>query len=312
MASHVQLTQQDIDKIATVYGLTITHFAYMEGGYGNTSYLLTTNRGKCVLTLSEHFTLNKVQAWGQLMQLLVKQRVRTVQLITTESGELTTICRGRPVLLKQFVVGYVEEDMSSSLLHQIGAETAKLHQIPPPSILPKQHAYGSQIFPSVVQVDIDTAFERWLAEQYEMIRVGIPAGLQTGLIHGDLFYDNILVNGDQLQAIIDFEHACHYYTGFDLGMAIVGSCQTDGLIDMAKARAFIAGYQHHTPLPEQERAMIQLFTQYAAVATAYWRFWAYNIHTPTPANAKRCWLMVQIAEQIAGIEQTEFRKIVGI
>lgn len=312
MAYHVQLTQPDITHIANQYGLPITHFTPMEGGHGNTSYQLEAKGAAYVLTLLETQSLAVTEQLARLLQRLAAHNFQTTQVVPTQTGALAIMCQGRSVLLKRFITGTVHQALSDHLLHRLGGELAKLHQIPAPNFLPRQHGYGMQQFSSVFEAGIDEAYEGWLAKQLGVLERGIPAGLKTSLIHGDLFYDNVLITPHQQPIIIDFEQACHYYLGFDLGMAIVGLCQTDEHIDLPKAKAFMAGYQQANPIPERERAMIQLFTQYAAIATSYWRFWAFNIHTPMPSQARRCWQMVQIAEQVQGMEQTNFRESISI
>ncbi len=63
------------------------------------------------------------------------------------------------------------------------------------------------------------------------------------LIHGDVFFDNLIVQGDQLMAIIDFEEACYSFRSFDLGLVIVGACRDRQDISFEKAGQFIRGYQ---------------------------------------------------------------------
>jgi homoserine kinase type II len=67
-------------------------------------------------------------------------------------------------------------------------------------------------------------------------------------IHGDVFFDNLIVQGDRLMAIIDFEEACHYYRGFDVGMVIVDTCRDRQGISFEKAGRFIRGYQNDMTL----------------------------------------------------------------
>ena len=71
--------------------------------------------------------------------------------------------------------------------------------------------------------------------------------MPKGLIPGDIFFDNVLFRNENIQAIIDFVEACHYYFVFDLGMSTLGLCRTDGEIDLTKTRALIEGYQQKRP-----------------------------------------------------------------
>ena len=139
----------------------------------------------------------------------------------------------------------------------------------------------------------------------------IFTGLPKGLIHGDLFYDNILFtslssHSIAFRAFIDFEEACNYYLVFELGMGILGCCIKSNTIDINKARAFVRGYQEERPLVDEEKESLQLFVQYAAVALSYWRFNKYNIKEPHESMATQHWEMVEVAKNISDILDTYF------
>ena len=77
-------------------------------------------------------------------------------------------------------------------MFQVGRQLALLNQIPPPDYLLTNHPYGHQHFPNVVGLNIDPNFESWLIEEFEYLDHNIAGSLPRGLIHGDLFYDNLL------------------------------------------------------------------------------------------------------------------------
>ena len=129
----------------------------------------------------------------------------------------------------------------------------------------------------------------------------MPPGLPTGLIHGDLFCDNVLFEGEKFKAILDFEDACHYYKAFDVGMAIVGVCRKAASIDPGKADAFVSGYQEVRALEEAERANLQAFIECAAILTSVWRYWKYHIDAPDIEESTRYTEMVEIAKRVAAV-----------
>jgi len=104
--------------------------------------------------------------------------------------------------------------------------------------------------------------------------------LPTGLVHGDIFFDNILFEGNDLTGIIDFEEACNYYKVFDLGMCIVGTCVENGSVSLDKAKSLLAGYESIRKLEDTERKVLPLFSEYGAIATSFWRFRHHFITNP--------------------------------
>ncbi|MEK6221018.1 MAG: phosphotransferase, partial [Chloroflexota bacterium] len=122
----------------------------------------------------------------------------------------------------------------------------------------------------------------------------------------DLFYDNMLFQDDELVALIDFEEACAYYRIFDLGMAILGLCSEEGSLSLPKARSLVKGYQVGNQISQNEIEALQVFVEYAAVATSFWRYWKYNIHHPLPDKKDGHWETVQIADFVKAIPAHEF------
>ena len=310
VARYTQLQENDIQEIIRNYNLVVVGFAPIEGGASNSNYLLHTQQGKHVLTVFDDKTLAYVVSLGQLLLLLAEYEFPTTRLLVPTQGNIAIVYRGKPVLVKVYIPGQVYTDLDTTMLLQAGAAMARLHQIPAPDFLPSKHSYGRQLFATVIGRDIDPVYESWLAERCAYLDQCIPPGLPIGLIHGDLFYDNVLFKRKNFRAIIDFEEACHYYKAFDIGMGILGLCAEGTTVALDKAQALVAGYQQVRLLEESEKETLQLFIEYAAIATSYWRFWKYHIHTPMVEKADKHWQMVRLAQEINAKPQTRFLEAV--
>jgi len=309
MVNYSQLHKTDIQEIITNYKLTVIDFESIEGGSGNSNYLLHTEQGKFVLTVLE-IDLARAISMGKLLLYLEECDFPTTRLCPTVKGDLTTMYLGKPIILKPFIFGQVWKDLDANMLEQAGMAMARLHQIPAPDFLPEVHDYGLEVFSKAIGRNIDPEFEAWLAERRATLKRNIPPGLPRGLIHGDLFYDNIIFEGQNIKAFIDFEGACRYYKVFDLGMGVLGLCVEDTEVNLTKARALVFGYQKIRSLAEQENECLQLFTEYAAIATSYWRFWKFNIHTPIAEKADKHWKMAAIAKNVNAIPKACFMEAV--
>lgn len=310
MARYTELTQSNIMEIAEYYNLQVTKFKPIEGGAGNSSYLLYVHQSKYVLTIFDEKTLNEVLHMGQLLLLLNAYDFPSTQLLPLINGNIVTEYMDKPIMLKPYIEGEVYEDLDGAMLTQLGKKMARLHEVPSPDYLPNTHSYGLQVFVSVIDKNIDSKYESWLQEQLNSLKKNIPSGLPCGLIHGDLFYDNVIFEKNKFKAIIDFEEACHYYKVFDIGMAIVGSCTEGTIVDLHKARALVHGYQQVRQLEDIEKETLQLFVQYAATATSCWRFWKYNIDTPRADKAEKHWEMVKISKWVASISKVTFSEMI--
>lgn len=307
MARYTRLENKDIQEISTEYTLKALEFEPIDGGHGNSSFLLNTTHGKYVLTVFDDKSFDYVRCLGDLLLHLEKHEFITTRLVMPSKGkDPITVYLDKPVMVKEYIAGEVRADMDENMLKQLGAAMAKLHKTPPPDFLETQHPYGRQFFLSVTKTGIDLEYEKWLAARTEFLEDNLPTHLPSGLVHGDLFYDNVLFDGEEFKAIIDFEEACHYPFIFDIGMGMVGSCTKDGKIDFALSKAFVAGYESVRALETDEKETLQLFVDYAATATSYWRFWKYNIHEPMPENADEHRIMMGIAEDMKGMDKGEF------
>ena len=315
MATYTQLNEQDIHSLADNYDLKVVKFSPLDGGLGNSSYILKTQQSSYVLTVCDNKKLDEVFKIGQLLLLLEAHNMPSNRLISPVNSEIlttfATIDGVKPVILKDYIEGQVVKQLDETMLSEVGRQAARLNQIPPPDYLPTNHPYGRQFFSRVIGLNIDAKYESWMAKEIDYLEQNIAKNLPRGLIHGDLFYDNLLFNPlssmpGGFKAIIDFEDACHYHLIFELGMGILGTCINDITVDLDKARSLVNGYQQVRPLLPIEKESLQLFVRYAAVATSYWRFNKYNIEEPGKDRASHHLQMMQIAKAVGEISKTHF------
>lgn len=305
MAQYTELNEKEINEIATAYDLELVDYKPIEQGDGSSNYLLQTRQNNYVLTIFE-ITWDRVENLVKILSLLEKFNFPTTLLINLAAGGMTTIFQGKPVLVKQYISGQVVKNLDDTMLNQIGIAMARLHDIPAPDSLADNHAYGLQTFPNVIGQNIDPEYEALLTQKHLYFDQFIPLELPRGLIHGDLFFDNVLFEGKVLKAILDFEEVCQYYKVFDLGMGVVGLCSEETRINLNKVRSLVMGYQQVRVLEKQEKENLQLFVEYAAIATSKYRFWKYNIDTPIAEKADYHWQMVKVAKDVTGISKARF------
>ena len=306
MAIYTKISGSDLEKILAPYQIEVLEFTPIEGGNTNSNYHIRAKNGEYMLTIAEEKPFHEVQNLASLLQSLDENDFSTSQVQATTSGELATEYNGKPIFVKKWVFGKVHEELNDGQLRQIGSTMAELHQIQAPDYLPKLHPYGLQVFSTVVGNNIDTEYENWLKERIQFLENNLPQNLPKGLIHGDVFFDNVLFENEEIKAIIDFEETCHYYLNFDLGMGVLGLCRRGEKIDLNKTSALIKGYEQIRSLEFSERDSLQLFIEYAAIATSCWRFWKYNIHSPKPEWRNKHWEMVQVAKEIATLDKEQF------
>jgi len=306
----MKLERGDIKTISAEYGLDVIDFVSLSGGSSNTNYLLHTESAKYVLTVFDNKSAGEATRIGQVLILLMEKGFPATGVLPTVLEDEISIYRGRPLIVREFVPGNVHQSLNDEMLTQVGQTMAHLHQIPAPDFMPRGYAYGWQLFPEVINRGIDPEYEAWLGERHVKFRDRLPKNLPCGLIHADIFPDNLLFEGNVLRAIIDFEDVSHYPYCFDLGMSILGLCSDMASIDYEKVRLLIAAYQAIRTIEIEEKNSLQIFLDYAATALSYWRFWKYNIFSPVEARTQLHRQPAHIAEQVSQLPKETFIKMV--
>ena len=308
MAVYTKIATKDIRKIAYSYGLKVSDYKPMEDGISNSNYLLKTDRGTFMLTVIEDGGFRGAKRLAKLLSWFKKHQFFTTRLYPAATGEKVLKWRKKPVLLKKFIPATIEYQLRKKQLKKIGRALARFHAIPAPKFLPQIHVYEQPRFSKVIGSGKDPQYETWLSKKLKEMDGHPDIEAPKGIVHGDLFPDNILFPKNKKPVIIDFEEACFHFLVFDLGMTIIGLCSKGKKISIKLVRALIKGYQKVRPLTEVEKGYLQFFTIYGAVTTSNWRFWKYHIDKPNPERKNKHREMMAIAEWVSKIPNDVFLK----
>lgn len=307
MAQYTKLLGSEIEEIAGQYQLKIIGHEPIEQGFGNSNYLIKTNLGKFILTVFE-IGLTRLTNMIKVLVLLEKYGFPAPRLQKLVSGGVQTKYQEKLVLIKPYITGHVVINLDEGKVSQVGTALARLHDIPVPDYLPDKHTYAVETLPEIMAQDIDLEYKNWVGQRYSHLIKKIPANLPIGLVHGDLFFDNVIFEDDRFKAILDFEDVCRIYKVFDLGMAVVGICTEDTRIELGKVRALVNGYQEVRLLGEKEKDSLQIFIECAAILTSTWRFWKYNLDQPDIEKSNKHLQMVNIAKNVSLLPKELFMK----
>lgn len=285
MSLYTHLNQDEIAGILAEYGLSnLVTFKILSGGSENTNYLVQTAAGKYVLSICEQKSVQQATDLAELLEYLAETGFQTSKVLRSLQGAAIVFRFGKPIIVKEYLEGIIQQDLSPALLKMIGKELAKLHQIKAPAYLPKGLGYGIEQFNQVDRYAPNSEFAHWLKQITVYIQPYLDLDLPKTFIHSDVFWSNIIIDPEGPSVfIMDFEEAAHYYRVFDLGMTIIGICAEDKTINLNKARHFLSGYQAEVPLLKKERDALKAFTVYAGAAMTFWRHQNFNETKPEPA-----------------------------
>ena len=290
MARYTTLSLTELDRIVLQYPIgTALKLEEIPGGFGNSNFKLTTTEGEFLLKICDEKDSVELNMQIALLQHLHQHAYPTVYPIPTKDQKQLTHETFGSVMLYPFLPG--EQPQSSpDTLAQLGEALAKLHCIPPIAGLPRFAMGISQMTPFFKEVQ-DTQFATHpfvesLKSQLESMGPQLNASLPMGLLHGDLFLDNTLFDGDQMVAILDFEEGCYDTLLIDVGMTLIGCCYTpQHQLNLESAQRFLDAYNASRPLTENEWKYLDGFVHYAALSIAFWRFRQFNIRRPDAHRA---------------------------
>jgi len=303
MADYTRLDEQTLNQLLTAYDLdSIEQIVPLSGGQANSSYHVTTAHKTFTLSICDEKNEHEIDRLITLLNWLEKCDFPTTRAIPTRAGRPFISYQQKPVYLKTFLPGEIVKDLSVQMCSQVGAAMARLHCLKlPPSLqeeLTGNNIFEQSVFDNFLQRGIAHPYCDWLAEKCDYLRAELDPAMDRGLIHGDLFWDNMVFSDGQLVALLDFEEACWFYRLFDLGMGLLGCCAPDGTFSQPAIKGCLAGYQSISPLTEREKQQLKVFITYAGMASSLWRFQQYNLVNPDPDKKESYRELSDLVDQI--------------
>lgn len=255
-------------------------------GISNTNYFVTTDTGRYVLTLFEHNEAHELHYYLDLMAHLQADGVACPKPIASKEGNLLGELCGKPAALVSCLTGGSLEDPNPAQCAEVGLNLAKLHvsgrSFGETQGNPRGMAWWQQTIPMVLPV-LSADDARLLNEEF-LLQVDFNrSSLPQGIIHADLFRDNVLFDGNQMSGMIDFYFACQDAMAYDVAIAVNDWCvYADGSFDEARLSALLAAYASCRAFTAEEKTAWPTLLRAAAL-----RFWVsrlYDFHFPLPGE----------------------------
>jgi homoserine kinase type II len=217
----------------------------------NTNYFLHTTGGSYILTLYEKRVREAdLPFFLALMQHLARKGLNCPLPVSNRQGEPLGRLAGRPAAIITFLDGIAIRRPSAQHCGALGAALARLHlagedfPMTRPNALPLD-AWAPLFAQAEMQADTvsDRLAERTRRE-LDFLAGAWPTGLPSGIIHADLFTDNVFFIGPEVSGLIDFYFACTDAFAYDLAICLNAWCfEADGSFNLTKGQAMLAGYQ---------------------------------------------------------------------
>ncbi len=283
MSVYTSISDEEMRAFLADYDLG--GFVSLQGiaqGITNSNYFLTTSQGRFVLTVFEVLTQEELPFFLALKQHLSENGVACPAPIARKDGRLDSVLAGKPACLVTCLQGSDTSWPTETQCFNTGAMLAKMHlagqsfplKMENPRYTAWWHDACKQLLPVLEKNDADL-----LRDEIAYLDIHSGNHLPSGIIHADLFKDNVLLDGSRVAGFIDFYYACDGNFMYDLAIAVNDWARTaDNKLDDALEAAFLKGYEHIRPLSDAEKAYYS--TAQRAGCIRFWVSRLLDFHFP--------------------------------
>jgi homoserine kinase type II len=302
MALYTVLSHAQIAAVLSRYGLGEPERTLPEPKGGvNTNYHVWSGGRRWFLRLNEGKTAGDVAFEAEVLRFLSAHRVPSAPLVSTLEGEPFAEAEGRPAMLFVHAEGVELEraDVTPERCRRIGGQLGRLHALAPLFSGGRENPYGwNRVAGWIAKLEPDGGGDALVARSLPVLREELEASralpaAPRGLVHGDLFLDNVLWVGAEISALLDWEMSCTDAFAYDLAVVLNAWCYGERF-EPGLARALLAGYRESTALAAATADGLYRYARHAAL-----RFTASRIHAFHVASLP--------AERLAWKDWTRYR-----
>ncbi len=295
MAVYTEVADDALAGFMQSYGLgRVLSCKGIAEGVENTNYLVTTDQGRFILTLYEkRVNPAELPFFLGLMEHLAAAGLNCPTPVRDKKGCNLRELAGRPAALVSFLDGVWIRKPAAEHCAAVGAALARLHLAGQGFAMRRENGLGLKSWRPLFDRFADRADEiapelgATIANELSHLEQHWPAGLGRGIIHADLFPDNVFFLDGRLSGLIDFYFACTDALAYDVAVSLNAWCfEPDHAFNVTKGRALLKGYESVRPLGAGDRAALPILARGAALRFLLTR--AYDwINTPPGALVQR-------------------------
>ena len=289
MAVYTALSEDEIAAFIEPLGLgALVSVRGIPSGIENTNYFVDTTTGRYVLTVFERLSAAELPFYLHLMKHLAARGIPVPDPVADAAGEILHAVRGKPAVIVNRLAGQSVSAPSPVQCRALGAMLARMHVAGGDYARYQPNPRGLhwwQATARLVQTFLTDEQQALLADelayQEQVAASSAFAQLPRGPVHGDLFRDNVLFQGDELAGVFDF-----YFAGVDVLVFDIAVCLNDWCVagdgeDALRAEALLEGYEAVRPLGAAERDLLPAMRR--AGALRFWLSRLADLHLPREA-----------------------------
>ena len=296
MAVYTKINKKEISYINKKFEINrIINFKGIKQGIENTNYLLKSKNKKFILTIFEKRVSKKeIPFFMKLMDQLNTYKINCPKPIKSKSGNYLINIKNKTACIVSFLNGKDKKSLNLKNCYETGKMIAQIHLSTSKIKLYRKNSMSiKNLNPLLNSIKFKskkfTNLEKFLKNNFHDIKKKWPEKLPKGIIHGDLFIDNIFFKNNKLSGIIDFYFAANDYFMYEIAICINALCfdkiNSKFKINKQKIRNLIKGYENIKKISTKEKQSLNILCRGAAMRYFLTRLYDYT-NTPKTALIK--------------------------
>ena len=297
MAIYIKISKNDISAIEKKFNIgKIISYNGIKKGIENTNYLLKTKNQKYIITIfGKRVEKKDIPFFINLMSKLNKFKINCPVPQRNKIGNSLFYIKNKPAVIVSFVNGKDKTKLSTKNCYDIGKNIAKLHNVSKKIKLYRKNSMSLTSWQNILNKIgngckiINPNLKEIMQKNLKDIKNKWPKNLSNGVIHGDLFIDNIFFKKNKLHGYIDFYFASNDYFMYEIAICINALCfdkkNNNFIFNKAKSKNLIKGYSSLRRLSEKDKTSLNILCRGAALRYLLTRTYDY-LNTPKSAVIK--------------------------
>jgi homoserine kinase type II len=275
MAVYTDVAADELAEFLSGYDIgELLSYKGIAEGVENSNFLLHTTSGYFILTLYEkRVAKSDLPFFLALMAHLAVHGITCPQPVKNRRGEALAMLAGRPAAIITFLEGVWPRKPNVAHCAGVGQVLAKMHLAGRDFGMSRANALSVSGWRPLFDAAASRADELqhglrdFISAELDHLESGVwPEHLPNGVIHADLFPDNVFFLGEKLSGVIDFTFACNDALAYDVAITLNAWCfEADHSFNVTKARAFIGAYGRERKLSDAEQDALPLLARGAAL-----------------------------------------------
>lgn len=291
MAVYTEVSDEDLIAFVADYGIgEVLSCKGIAEGIENTNYLVETEGGRFILTLYERRVKRaELPFFLGLMEHLAAKKVLCPTPLHTSDGQVLRELNGRPAAMVSFLPGMWPRRPTPDHCAALGTALAEMHLAGADFEIRRPNDLSVSGWRPLLEASLDHADDvkpglaADLTRELDFLEADWPADLPAGVIHADLFPDNVFFRGEALSGLIDFYFACNDLFAYDVAVCLNAWCfEPDGAFNATKARRMLRAYRRVRAFSAEELAALPLLARGGALRFLLTRLYDW-VNTPKDA-----------------------------